>query len=243
MDTQKKRKLIESMQERPYDGLFGVLPSWAPPGLIELFNKTRENLVESSPSEVELTKLWGISMDIIATGEITDGNEYINHLEKWFSRKESLDSFLFTCRVIPKLPILEKISMLNDIKEGIDAGPIGITKLFFGCDTYDMIISARSRESALKSKGKERILKHGIRCICEKIGSTSYSEFERAVSYDEDVREYSELVEDLYEAITDPISIHNVQIEDVEMKYQTRNGTDEKRKIRTIKNILSKIKL
>jgi len=90
MDIKKKRKLIESLQERPYDGLFGVLPPWVPPRVIELFNKTRENLVERSPSEVELTKLWGVSMDIIATGEIPDGDEYINHLEKWFSRKENV---------------------------------------------------------------------------------------------------------------------------------------------------------
>ncbi|MBI4006296.1 MAG: hypothetical protein HY356_06470 [Gammaproteobacteria bacterium] len=105
------------------------------------------------------------------------------------------------------------------------------------------IISEKNRKAAKKRAGNVGIFKHAIVRICQKINSKSYEDFINAISDDSENMNDSETVSELYEQLTDRINIHHFQNEGGYLKFQTRDGKDDKRKLTTVRNILSKINL
>ena len=98
------------------------------------------------------------------------------------------------------------------------------------------MLSDRNAAAARKGANKERYLKHDIRKICLSAGSTSWTEFKKAIKD-------RELIQDLYEAGTDRIGIKDFQIQGDRLLFNSRKKGEEDRSIGTIKNILSEIKL
>lgn len=99
-----------------------------------------------------------------------------------------------------------------------------------------------------KKGGTEGDLKHALRKISQSIGSTSWPKVKKVL------KKSSSKIRDLYESKTDPINIHDFQLiglhddrreerNAVRLLFKTRSGKEVKRKITTVKNILSQIKL
>jgi len=98
-----------------------------------------------------------------------------------------------------------------------------------------------------KRAGTEGDLKHALRKISQTIGSTSWPKVK-------EVLKKSSKIENLFESITDPINIHDFKLRGltddrreecnaVRLLFKTRSGKEDERKITTVKNILSQIKL
>ena len=96
-------------------------------------------------------------------------------------------------------------------------------------------------------KGTKGYVRHAIEKICKEIGSNSYENFMEALSDKFESMEDSELIEDLYESSKDHIYIHKFTIDTSDIKtakqliFQNRQGIEDKRAIKTIKNYLSEI--
>ena len=98
-----------------------------------------------------------------------------------------------------------------------------------------------------KKSGHEGDIRHDLRKFCQEVGSTSWPKVK-------EVLKHRGKIQELYESTTDPINIHDFQLSGLaddrreernaeRLLFKTRLGKEDSRKISTIKNILSQIKL
>jgi len=94
--------------------------------------------------------------------------------------------------------------------------------------------SAKQSDRAQKSR-KEGALKHAIRKICQSINSTLWPDVEEVILD-------REKIADLYLTRTDPINIHDIQINKGILTFTSRDGITHSRPVGRIKRILKEIR-
>ena len=100
-----------------------------------------------------------------------------------------------------------------------------------------------------KRAGTEGNLKHALRKISIKIGTTEFSKFKEAINNDEDDSIDNGLIKDLYGSTTDPINIHGFEfvgdpsdLKEYSLTYVTRDNQPKEAFVTTVRTYLSRIK-